>query len=206
MSKMNVNRIPINGKYENFIEAFQPDCVDFCDQWINWFKNNPTRQVSGVTQGPTLIPVIDKKIKDSTDIAIDHNENFPVWNSYVEFLWKCVDCYVEQWPCSMKTDRWGLIEQTNVQYYPPGGGYKVWHTERNSSDLPMAIRHLVFMTYLNDVDDQGETEFFHQQFKIKPQKGLTLIWPADWTFTHRGIPSPSQEKYIITGWLDFFIK
>jgi hypothetical protein len=59
------------------------------------------------------------------------------------------------------------------------------------------------MTYLNDVTDQGETEFFHQQIKIKPQKGLTVIWPADWTYTHRGIPSPTQEKFIITGWLSF---
>jgi hypothetical protein len=54
--------------------------------------------------------------------------------------------------------------------------------------------------FLNDVTDQGETEFFHQKIKIKPQKGLTVIWPADWTYTHRGIASPTQDKYIITGW------
>ena len=59
------------------------------------------------------------------------------------------------------------------------------------------------MTYLNDVTDGGETEFFHQNLKITPEKGLTLIWGADWTFTHRGIPSPSQEKYIATGWFSF---
>ena len=59
------------------------------------------------------------------------------------------------------------------------------------------------MTYLNDVIDRGETEFFHQKIKVKPKKGLTLIWPVDWTFYHRGIPSPTQEKYIITGWYCF---
>ena len=36
-----------------------------------------------------------------------------------------------------------------------------------------------------------------------PRKGLTLIWPADWTHLHRGVVSPSEEKYIITGWFDF---
>ena len=41
-----------------------------------------------------------------------------------------------------------------------------------------------------------------KKIKVKPEKGLTLIWPADWTFTHRGIPSP-QEQYIVTGWLSF---
>jgi hypothetical protein len=59
------------------------------------------------------------------------------------------------------------------------------------------------MTYLNDITDEGETEFFHQQIKIQPRKGLTLIWPADWTYTHRGITSPTQDKYIITGWFNY---
>ena len=59
------------------------------------------------------------------------------------------------------------------------------------------------MTYLNDVTDDGETEFYYQKIKVKPQKGLTLIWPADWTHTHRGNTSKTQDKYIITGWYSF---
>jgi len=59
------------------------------------------------------------------------------------------------------------------------------------------------MTYLNDVTDEGGTEFFHQKLKVSPEKGLTLIWPVDWTHLHRGVPSPTQEKYIITGWFSF---
>ena len=55
---------------------------------------------------------------------------------------------------------------------------------------------------LNDVTDKGETEWFYQDKKIKPRKGLSAIWPVDFTHTHRGIPSPTQEKYIVTGWLD----
>ena len=27
-----------------------------------------------------------------------------------------------------------------------------------------------------------------------------MIWPSDWTFLHRGIPSLTQTKYILTGW------
>ena len=59
------------------------------------------------------------------------------------------------------------------------------------------------MTYLNDVTDGGETEFLHQGLKVQPQKGLTLIWPADWTHTHRGVASPTQEKAIVTGWFNY---
>jgi hypothetical protein len=59
------------------------------------------------------------------------------------------------------------------------------------------------MTYLNDVTDDGETEFYYQQVKFQPKKGLTVIWPADWTHTHRGIASMTQDKYIVTGWYNF---
>ena len=31
------------------------------------------------------------------------------------------------------------------------------------------------MTYLNTVTDGGETEWFHQQIKIQPRKGLTVM-------------------------------
>lgn len=59
------------------------------------------------------------------------------------------------------------------------------------------------MTYLNDVTDEGGTQFLHQNVTVQPRKGLTVVWPADWTFFHRGIPSPTQEKRIITGWFNF---
>ena len=58
------------------------------------------------------------------------------------------------------------------------------------------------MTYLNDVEDGG-TEFYYQGLKTKAEKGLTLIWPSDFTHTHRGIISNTKEKYIATGWFSY---
>jgi prolyl 4-hydroxylase len=111
--------------------------------------------------------------------------------------------YKKKYPYCDSCSPWKIIEDINVQYYKPNAGFYAWHTERGSPSGINASRHLVFMTYLNDVTDGGETEFFHQKLKVKPEKGLTLIWPVDWTFTHRGIPSPSEEKYITTGWFNF---
>ena len=82
-----------------------------------------------------------------------------------------------------------IQEGINLQYYPPGGGYPNLHCERSGSTQPYINRHLVFMTYLNTVTDEGQTEWFYQNLKIQPEKGLTLIWPVDWTHTHRGIAS-----------------
>jgi hypothetical protein len=59
------------------------------------------------------------------------------------------------------------------------------------------------MTFLNDIKYKGETEWYYQKLKVKPKKGLTFIWPADWTFTHRGIPAEKEIKYIATGWYSY---
>ena len=58
------------------------------------------------------------------------------------------------------------------------------------------------MTYLNTVPDAG-THFKYQDITTPAEKGLTLIWPPDFTHTHKGEISEKEEKYIITGWLGF---
>ena len=57
------------------------------------------------------------------------------------------------------------------------------------------------MTYLNSCD--GGTDFKNQGITIPATKGLTLIWPSEWTHTHKGIISNTSEKYIVTGWFGF---
>lgn len=61
-------------------------------------------------------------------------------------------------------------------------------------------RLITFIWYLNDVEDGGETEVFGK-YRIKPEAGKILLFPASWTFPHRGIVPKSDNKYIITGWL-----
>jgi hypothetical protein len=188
----------------NFIQAYYLENIQICDDLIKFFKDNPLRQAPGASADPkTGKTKVMPDVKDSKDIWFLPDEPEPVWESYKAELVKCTNQYVETFPNSEQTARWGLVEYTNLQYYPPGGGYKSWHSERVCAISPYASRKLVFMTYLNDVTDRGETEFAHQKIKVRPEKGLTLIWPADWTHFHRGIVSPSQEKYIITGWMNY---
>ena len=54
-----------------------------------------------------------------------------------------------------------------------------------------------------DVDTSGATYFSHFDLEVQPIKGLTLIWPAEWTHAHQGNLLKKGSKYIITGWLDF---
>lgn len=90
------------------------------------------------------------------------------------------------------------------QKYYPKRSYHKWHCENDgSSRMVIKNRHLATMTYINDVNDGGGTEFLYQNLIVKPEKGLTLIWPAGWTHMHRGIPSDTEYKYILTGWINF---
>ena len=77
----------------------------------------------------------------------------------------------------------------NMQKYLAGsGGYPYWHSEvyPQLPDNDALHRILLFMYYLNDVPEGGETEFYYQNKKISPKKGTMVIAPAYFTHTHRG--------------------
>ena len=116
----------------------------------------------------------------------------------------CTDCsdgfmYIQYNKfCDKNIGFWRLENGYNIQRYKPTQGYHAWHCEKSS--LKTSPRHLVWMTYLNNIEKGGETEWHYQNLKIKPEKGLTVIWPTDWTHTHRGHTTIDENKYIITGW------
>ena len=89
----------------------------------------------------------------------------------------------------------------NVQKYSKGDHFSAIHTER--AGLSGSNRLFAWMTYLNNVEDGGATNFSHYDIKIKPEIGKTLIWPAEWTHAHSGEILNNGEKYIITGWMNF---
>ena len=90
-----------------------------------------------------------------------------------------------------------------IKRYQSGQHFQHTHCERSS--LETLHRLFAFMTYLNDVkiEDGGSTFFNHFDLEIQPQKGLTLIWPAEWTHAHRGNILKKGPKYIVSGWLHF---
>lgn len=191
----------IHAEDTNFLRAWMLDDCTICDDIIQFFSHH--EKTIGHVVSPSGTVQVDKQCSDSIDCSLDLST--PHGKIYFQkYLKPIVDEYVKIFPMVNAYSRWGVVEPMNIKFYCPGAGYHAYHTERNSSAYPINNRHLVFMTYLNDVHDLGETEFMHQKIKIKPQKGLTVIWPADWTYTHRGIPSPTTEKYIITGWFSFF--
>jgi hypothetical protein len=184
----------INDRF-NFMMGWRFEDTEFCDSIVEYYKSQvPHRGLSGFDGS------VDLKVKDSYDVSLclaDHSAK------YFANLQMCANSYIEKYKFCNEQAPWGVYEYVNIQKYPANGAFYKWHCERGGHTAQSNSRHLVFMTYLNDVTDAGETEFFYQNVKVRPEKGVTLIWPADWTFTHRGIPSPTQEKMIVTGWFSY---
>ena len=94
----------------------------------------------------------------------------------------------------------------NLQKYEQGtGGYHHWHSEiyPKESNCETLHRVLLFMFFLNTVNEGGETSFFYQDVKVKPQGGTMVIAPAGFTHTHKGNVPISSDKYIVTSWILF---
>ena len=64
-------------------------------------------------------------------------------------------------------------------------------------------RYLVFIWYLNDVTQGGETEFVDLGLEVKPASGRLLVFPPYWMFQHAGRPPLSNDKYILSTYFLF---
>lgn len=96
----------------------------------------------------------------------------------------------------------------NLQKYDRRqGGYHHFHSENYPSmydpECTSLHRVLLFMYYLNDVREGGETEFFYQQRLLKPTRGQLVFAPSGFTHTHKGHVPLSNDKYILTSWVQF---
>ena len=202
----------------NFIEEYSID-KDLCKRLIEFFKSVPIRTNTPYyrkLQGQVGANQVIKSIKDSTDLTFSNKLILRIGdinilpqnaaaskaiNDYVKALTACMIKFKVKYPyCIPDGSEVKLIEDISLQHYKPKGGYHRYHFERSADFKPISTRHLVFMTYLNTVTDKGGTEFYHQEMTTDAIEGNTVIWSSDWTHTHRGVPSPTQDKYIITGW------
>ena len=192
--------IETNNLNPHFIGSWNLEPFSICEDLINYFELNLVKQKKGSTIGG-----VDTNQKDSIDISIKPKEiTLPgneAFKAYFEKLFECYKNYIEEWPFLEDLARKLEIGSFNLQRYKPGQHFKAIHTERISIDS--SHRVFAFMTYLNDVKEGGSTYFSHYDLEIQPRKGLTLIWPAEWTHAHRGNILREGSKYIITGWICF---
>ena len=178
---------------ETFIKEFNfsEEDMHLCDDLIEYHKNNMEYKNLGKSIGAN-------EMKKSTDVTIFPASQNPSILMYRKLLFGYIKEYNAAYdnPLAEMT----IADGFNIQHYKPGEGYLNWHSERSIHLTHQ--RALTFMTYLNDVSDGGGTEFKYQGLRHNAKKGKTLIWPSDFTHTHRGQKSETEEKYITTGWFN----
>ena len=185
---------------------------DFCDEIINAYENE-TNKYEGVTRSG-----MNKSIKDTTDFRLNHFEDTPEhWknidiklyseltirvNEYIKMInneenYKKENNYNELYeniPVKVITDDGFLIQK-----YKKNSGKYVYHDDFSIHFETKRHRIITYLWYLNDIDEGGHTEFWGH-YKVKPEKGKLIFFPACWCFPHRGNMPISNDKYIITGW------
>ena len=187
-------------QHPHFIGIWNIENDTLCKEIIDVFEDNKDRQNPGECgEGQNL------KKKKTTDITISPHElndlKFKSLKDYITELYNCYSDYQSKWPFLKKNFKEIHLGGFNIQKYSAGDHFSEIHSER--VDLQSSHRIFAWMTYLNDVDDGGVTNFSHYNIRIKPEVGKTLIWPAEWTHAHSGEILNKGVKYIITGWLHF---
>ena len=195
-----MKRTNINTQQTHFIGCWNLEDSELCNEIIQLFESNKNLQKQGTVGKSTNL-----KVKKTIDISVSPNDlknpKFEILKRYINELHKCFLDYQNQWPFLKTMLKTVNVPSFNIQKYSRGDHFAALHSERTS--LESLHRLFAWMTYLNDVDDGGQTNFNHYGIKIKPETGKTLIWPAEWTHAHTGEVLKSGTKYIVTGWIHF---
>ncbi len=199
---------------DNFIQVY-PNVIPkkICNYFINRFDEEDKM---GKTYAGGAGNSIKKNIKDCQDFGIGYGDDNSIQEivDYFKIVHDKFIDYVKYYTSSIDGFLYNTIIEENSddtcfyplhsalihKYEPPNQGYHVWHQDWQTSDAKYATRMLVGMVYLNDVEEGGETEFYHQKLKIKPEQGTLVVWPSYFTHIHRGNKPISNAKYIINTW------
>mgnify|MGYP003112200954 FL=1 len=181
----------------DFIETYDTLTKEQCDSIIDWFEKQNDRKQNGVVG----LGVVNKQIKHSTDVYCRFTEDEFFNPLILSALSDCFKKYCKKYSYLNDIHEQYLNDNNyNLQRYLPNEGYFLEHCENECRD---SSRILAWTLYLNDVHDHGETLYTLYDRKISARAGKMVIWPAYWTHAHKGVVSPTETKYIATGWFEF---
>lgn len=194
----------VTTQYDNFVGIYDGAfSIDFCDKVIEYFK---WCQSNNRSYGrPNEETVKKDESCNFNPITQEINFSFPhiqhILNEFNTAFWDvCYKDYTNQYS-DLQNYQAHTIYTYKVQKTSPGGGYHIWHSE--NGDKHFSSRIGVYILYLNDVAEGGETEFLYLSKRIPPKKGRLVIFPPNYPWAHRGNPPLSGDKYIMTGWVEF---
>lgn len=168
----------------------------FCQQLIASFQQTTDRHV---VRSPGWRAGLDASAWTELDVSALADEAFK------GFFYKQVDdhlaLYNQRLGLTIPVPPSPLISAMRIKRYiaNSGEGFQ----PHFDAIYEVANRYLVFLWYLNDVDEGGETEFCDLGIKVPARTGKLLVFPPYWMFQHAGRPPLSNDKYILSMYLLF---
>jgi len=169
---------------------------DICAEMIARFESCGEEQYPGRI-GQTM--QLDDSIKRSTDLVIGGKQH---WQDLDRELFRSLNRALSEFKqyypffAGPFKDNGYALQRTDA------GEFYHWHIDGGSHEF--AMRQLVALWYLNDLEGEGgQTEFSYQDISVQPEAGKLILFPPFWTHLHRGKTLQSGRKYIATTWVVF---
>ena len=189
---MNYHLLDLIGVFDNVVPK------ETCDELIKWFHDNEDRHVEGgIYGGDNLINDVDPDFKIARQI-------FPVPSDHVSdiitnIVFSSFNFYHDHFPAP--AGHLLCAKDYSVRIYPKGVGQFKEHIDQSAGGT--VTRVFAIIVYLNNVENGGETEFPYLDMKVSPKQGRVLIFPCNYLYPHKGNMPISDDKYIITSFINF---
>ena len=171
--------------------------TETCEEIIQRFRHDD-RKAPGITTSGEVMP----ELKKSMDLLIsDLDEWEGIDQTLYQSLAENLEKYSKQTTEITGQPLWSSKIQDsgyNVKRYRPDDYYN-WHIDCQTYQSGWT-RTVACIWYLNAVEEGGETEFAFGH-KVVPSAGKLILFPATWTFPHRGLSPIKGNKYIITSFV-----
>ncbi|WP_297923110.1 2OG-Fe(II) oxygenase [Metallibacterium sp.] len=182
---------------ESYVISFD-DALDrgFCDQLISQFEGMKSQWYRG---GAAQMVGLAESSWAELNISAFADDAFK------GFFLSLIDKYLSEYNNRLKLTRSVPLrpryEDLRMKKYSVATNDK-FQPHFDSTDIH-PLRYLVFLWYLNDVVDGGETEFCDLGIRVQARAGRLLMFPPYWMYQHAGLPPLSNDKYILSTYLLF---
>jgi hypothetical protein len=173
---------------------------DFCQSVIDRFESDNRSSQGCISSGA------NPDIKRSTDLKISY---FTDWKEEDGVFFNALQDAIPEYRKYLDdtVPNRGIVDiffsdeiyddGYQIQRTKPGEFY-TWHHDASIEND--GVRVLTYIWYLNDIHEEGYTEFWDGT-RVQPKTGRMIMFPSTWNYIHRGVSPKSETKYICTGWI-----
>jgi prolyl 4-hydroxylase len=173
-----------------FDNALEPD---FCKRMIESFDQLARFQTRGGRGALQLSAWTELNVSKVADASFE--------TLFRQQVLQYLDLYNERAPLTLPIPPRNRLENLRIKRYVVEEGDQ-FQPHFDALDYT-CNRYMVFLWYLNDVIDGGETEFCDMGLRVSARAGRLLMFPPYWMYQHAGLPPRSNDKYIISTYLLF---